>query len=541
MANVELKLLWALVPLMSACHSSNSDVLPQVDQNQRVKVSNQQLTNSEAPVPAMCYTQTQGVHNPCYVCHQAYDSEDGYRMNKLNDGGIQGGYLFSDEGVSNHWQNLFVDRTDWVASISDQAILTYIGQDNYSPLAASLNEREWQGFIPDLNNYQNGADAFDDQGIAKDGSGWVAFNYKPFPGAFWPTNGATDDVLIRLATPFQQLNGAFNREIYQLNLALVEMTIKQLPQLSIAPSNELLLGIDLDQNGSLADSVSLLRARTSYLGDAEQETVIPQQYPLATEFMHSVRYVGVDDKGEIEVPTRMKELRYMKKIRTLTDDELAARYARERNEKFQEELPAYVNHQDQGFSNGMGWQLQGFIEDYDGKLRPQSYEESFFCMGCHAAIGTTIDQTFAFGRKVTGVEGWGYINLKGMQDAPSITQLEGEILQYLQRVDGGNEFRENDEMRAKWFNDDGTVKHELVKQADVYELITPSAERALTLNKAYTHLVRHQSFIYGRDPSVTPATHVLKVVDESEPPLLAEYRLYGWDLRLNWGSEESNK
>ena len=124
-------------------------------------------------------------------------------------------------------------------------------------------------------------------------------------------------------------------------------------------------------------------------------------------------------------------------------------------------------------------------------------------MGCHAAIGTTIDQTFSFPRKVTGRDGWGYINLKGMVDAPNKGQTEGEILQYLRLNGGGNEFRENDEMTAKWYNSDGSLNEEKVKRADVYELITPTAERAMELNKAYTYIVRHQSYSKGRDANTS--------------------------------------
>ncbi len=509
--------------------------LPEVPARERIVQAAFGLGNEEAPVPPQCYTKTEGVNNPCFTCHQVYnDRHQVYRMNKLDDGAIQGEYMFSDIGVNNHWKNLFVDKSAWVNSISDHTIQRYVGEDNYSALKASLAGQNWAGFVPDLEGFERAGTAFSSDGFARDGSGWVAFNYKPLPSTFWPTNGSTDDVVLRLPDAFQRLNGEWNKVVYQVNLALVEMNLKQLSAIDIVPVSEVALGMDLDRDGVLSESVSHIRLQPNYVGDAQGVDVVRQQFPEGTEIMHSVRYVGVDADKNIVVPRRMKELRYMRKIRTLTEDELLSRYDRERKEKMQEELPSFVDHGDEGMSNGLGWLIQGFIEDYDGQLRPQTFEEQMFCMGCHSAIGTTVDSTFSFVRKITAVAGWGYINLKGMRDAPSATQTEGEILQYLKRVGGGNEFRENQEMRDQWFYPDGSVKSSLVKSSDVYALITPSPERALELNKAYTYIVRHQSYVYGRDANTLPAENVYREIDESVPPLEMNHRLFGWDLQLNW-------
>ncbi len=514
------------------------NALPEVAPSQQTLVTNDSITNLEAPIPSQCYTKTENRHNPCYTCHQMYDRSKGeFRMNELDDGGLQGAYIFSDDGLSNHWSNLFQDRSDWLAQISDDTIQTYVNRENYTQLAPSLQARNWQGFIPDLQNYHTAADAFDEQGIAKDGSHWIAFNYKPFPGTFWPTNGATDDVMIRLPKAFREHNGEYDTALYFLNLALVELNIKQLTRIPIAAQNEQQLGMDLDGDGQLGTATALVPQK-HYFGDAAQIAVIAQQYPEQTEFMHSVRYVGSDTQGNIFVPARMKELRYMKKIRELAQYDVSGRYARERKEKNQEKLPNFVDHGEQGMENGFGWMLQGFIEDYSGELRPQTHEETFFCMGCHAAVGATIDQTFAFARKVTGPQGWGYINLKGMQDAPSVSEPGGEILHYLQRAGGGSEFRENPEMLSRWFTGNGMVDTDKVKAADVYTLITPSHQRALQLNKAYTHIVRHQSYIYGRDATWNPAKNVFDTIDESEPPLAPEFRFYNWDIRLDWSKAQ---
>ena len=537
-------LIFILSLSLAACSQeadNHQALLPEVAPEDRTRVTDEHITNLEAPIPSQCYTKTESEHNPCYTCHQNYDRDKAARMNQLDDGHLQGGYLFSDVGVTNHWENLFVDRRDWQARISDEQIITYINQDNYSGLASRLKDRGWQGFIPDLENYHRAGEAFDEQGIALDGSHWVAFNYKPFPGTFWPTNGSTDDVVIRLPAAFREINGDYSRELYLLNLTLLEMVIKQIDTMTIPPTDENRIGADLNGDGQIAGTVTVLKKHSHYLGDASEISLAFQQYPEGTELMHSVRYVGIDDSGTIGVPPRMKELRYMRKIRELENYDVRNRYARERKDKHRELLPTFVNLHDRGLENGLGWTMQGFIEDYDGQLRPQTYEENLFCMGCHAAVGVTIDQTFALARKVDGARGWGYIDLHGMPDAPNISEPGGEIRNYLERAGGGSEFRENPEMVEKWYQPDGSLNEDAIAAADVYTLIAPSRERALKLNKAYTHIVRHQSYIYGRDATWLPAQNVFREVDESEPPLAREFRFYEWDLRLDWQSQQERK
>ena len=541
---LSLSILFIFVGFSALSKNTKVDIelLPTVSADEMITPTKNGSINEEAPIPSQCYTQTESINNPCYTCHQTYSnsSNDNYRNNLRNDGANQGLYNFSDEGEINSWKNLFVNREPWVKRISDEQIAQYIDQDNYSKLPKKLKASGWKGFIPDLKDYQLSKAAFNDKGIAKDGSAWVAFNYKPFPGTFWPTNGATDDVLIRLSAEFRQLNGEYNEDIYLINLSLVEMSIKQLAEVDIFPANEIQINRDLNLDGKLGADVEMLLAQAYFVGDANKIKVPRQQYPVNTEIMHSVRYVGINENGKTYIPQRMKELRYMTKTQLLNNSAIDSAYRRERKEKLDEQLPAYINVKDRGFNNKFGWLIQGYIEDYDGELRPQSHEETFYCMGCHSAIGTTIDQTFAFPRKVTGKAGWGYIDLKGMKDAPSKGQSEGEILQYLQINGGGSEFRENMEMHSKWYKADGTVDKEKVKQADVYELITPSKKRAYAMNKAYTQIVRTQSFIHGRDVNITPAINVHKTIDESVAPLKPEYRLDGWDIRLDWSKKTVN-
>jgi len=529
---------------LTGCDNTASVSLPRVAQADRVVITNATIHNNEATVPPMCYTKTEQQHNPCYVCHQAYSdniptsNNPHYRYNQLSDFGLQGTYRFSDIGINNQWHNLFVDREDWVNTISDETILAYVNQDNYSALPPRLQKNDWQGFIPDLKHYHLGKAAFDDKGLAKDESYWVAYNYKPLPSTFWPTNGSTDDVLIRLPAAFREIQGQFHRGVYFANLSLLEMSIKQLPQIDIPPFNERIAQLDINNDGKLSEQVTQLSFQSHFLGDAYDVAVLPQQFPQGTEIMHSVRYLGINEGEEVVMSTRMKELRYMKKFRELTKSDIDNRYRRERKEKVEEELPTFTYHFDKGFENGYGWHLQAFIEDYDGELRPQTFEETMFCMGCHSAIGTTIDHTFSFARKVTGAKGWGFIDLRGMVDAPNISEPGGEIINYLTRVNGGHEFRENPEMQSKWFDKKGNLKAETYEQ-DVYLLITPSKERALQLNKAYTHIVRHQSYKYGRDPNVRPMMNVHQTVDESTAPLAHPHRVMNWDIRLDWSQSST--
>jgi hypothetical protein len=503
-------------------------VLPPVPNTHPVNT----VYNREAVVPPQCYTRTDARANSCYVCHQ--DQIEG-RENVMNDRDLQEAYSFSELGMTNHWRNLFEDRSERVAAISDEAILEYISQDNYSELPGRLRDVGFKGYIPDLKNLQLGREAFDDHGFARDGSHWVAFNYKPFPSTFWPTNGSTDDVMIRLPEEFRtNKEGHNSSDVYRANLAILEAVMKGVDRMGCLPVEEEKVGKDLNGDGvrSLINEVSAL---DSWVGQAEDRAVQSHLYPEGTEFLHTVRYLGVDDKGETTVSTRMKEVRYMWKARAYSKPMYARKYALEANEKEAGNLPSYGLIGDHGLDNGNGWAIRGFIEDRKGRLRGLTHEENFSCMGCHNSVGATIDKTFSFGRKVDGEKGWGYINLKGMPDAPSKGEGKGEILTYLERVEGGSEFRHNDEMERKWFDGKGVVDVEKVAAArDVFELITPSRERALMLNKAYKTIVEDQDYIAGKDALVKPPSNVYDRIDNKTAPTLPADRVYSYNIVLDW-------
>jgi len=317
------------------------------------------------------------------------------------------------------------------------------------------------------------------------------------------------------------------------NLALLEMAFQDLDRTTVPEIDETEVGTDLDGDGDI-ETATIVERRSHYLGEAQSEALDRMLYPVGTEFLHSVRYVGVAD-GEIVIPPRMKELRYMRKVADFTPAMLRTQYDNEEQEKIDGNLPRYIDLGDAGLDSGFGWLILGFIEDSAGDLRPQTNEEQFFCKGCHSTVGANIDQTWAFPRKLTGAEGWGYIDYRGMPDVPALGQGIGEILQYFQRAGGGDEFRSNQEMLDRWFLADGTVDVEAVEEATVYELIVPSPERALELNKAYRVIVEEQTFIFGRDATVTPPQAVHDVIDEATAPTLPPELRFEHDIRLDWG------
>lgn len=491
------------------------------------------MYNREAPIPPQCYTDTGGEHNPCYACHQ--NAVPG-RENTMNDHDLQEAYSFSDAGLTNHWSNLFEDRSARVGQISDAEILDYIDQDNYSDLAARLTAAGFTGWKPDLANLADGAAAFDEEGFARDGSWWVAFSYKPLPSTFWPTQGSTDDVMIRLPAEFyKKADGSVSRDVYKANLAILEANIKGYAKIGSWPIDEQAVGEDLNDDGQLTVVNEVSANRPHYVGAAGQTDLIPHVYPLNTEFLHTVRYVGVKPDGSIYNARHMKEVRYMKRRIQSRHFQLNHYYEEENLEKEQGSLPSYKNFGHEGLSTNFGWNITGFLENKEGKLRWNTFEENAFCMGCHSTIGSTIDKTFSFPRKVDGAAGWGYINLRGMPDAPNLGETLGEVATYLQRVGGGTEFRSNPELESRFYHADGSLNTvALASAGDFYELAAPSPERALLLNKAYKAIVEEQDFIFGRDASVTPPERVLESVDNDTSPTLPPEKQHEWNIVLDW-------
>lgn len=549
--------------------------------------------NREAAVPPMCYTRTDGISNPCWVCHT-----EGRGRTMLDDSDLQASYDFSETALQNHWTNFFKpprlsDSAPGPAPASapalpspfldDAVLLAYIRGDNYTPLRAALAALPagYAGFRPDLDLT---AEGFDELGFARNGSGWRALRYVPFPGAFWPSNGAASDAFVRLPDSLRRdAAGAPSLPIYRLNLAITEaaMTADDRGDGALAidrevePVDERLLGngleADLDGDGALGTITRIRRLPARYAGGGKDVAVVAFALPRGTELVHTLRYL--DPAEPTSASRRLKELRYMRKVELPDQWGIGQVYAEEADEKDEGLPPRYQGDAEVGLLGGFGWQLQAFIEDERGALRAQSHEEHRTCMGCHGPLGVTVDQTFSFARKLPGLAGWRPQDLRGQLDRPQLGHRRGELRTYLERVGGGDELRANEELLARFFAPAGAPPQagsaaaagraqprvaaparlrlrtaELdrarpqtppARRLDLAALLTPSPGRALALNRAYLAIVRDQAFTRGRAPLLGPAANVHATIDPAAPStgLLEAQRTYrDGRLLLDWSA-----
>ena len=544
---LRIKFTLLLFTLSSTCLLSDSSETQSYIQKieEENNISYAKIINTRgAYITSMCYTKTRDtlsndISNPCYSCHTK-----GKLPNYYNDTNLQEEYNFPRSVMKNPFINLFKDRTSQVALMDDKFILDYVRSSNYFTstrdiLLDQTLPKKWKGYRPDC--YFN----FDEEGFDKDKhgtyTGWRAFRYYPFLGTFWPTNGSTDDVLIRLDTLFTlDENNTFDKEVYKLNLAIVEALVKQKEIALDTAMNEKLYAVDLNHNGKIDTATTVSPMIRSYVGLAKRYLsekkvhLAAGLFPENTEFLHSVRYLDWDDqKDQIALSSRMKELRYAKKttwktyaqIQRAAQSELWELQAQDSSEA---QIALFRGTYEEGLHNEIGWVYQGFIEDKAGKLRPQTHEETLSCMGCHSHLGETSDSTFAFARKFEGTNkdrkeyGWNHWSQKGLNGIPE-PRVEykdhGEQYEYsfyLQNNHSGNEFRNNAEVQGKFFDDNGSVKEAMIDvlHKDVTELLFPSKARALELNKGYKVIVEEQSYIYGRDANVKAMKNVYREVRE---------------------------
>lgn len=503
--------------------------------------SGRAVANVEAAVPPQCYTRTEARANPCYVCH-VVPRDPNHRL----DVELQQEYAFSSYALENHWTNLFADRRPAIAAISDAEALRWIREDNYGPLRQALAQaRDWPGYRPDLD-----LDAgFDDEGFARDGSGWRAVRYVPFPGAFWPSNGSSGDVFLRLPARFRcDASGAPSRPIYRLNLAILEAALCADPraadealQRAVEPVDESLAGNDLDGDGQIGGSVACIAGLPRhYAGGAADEPVRRYLYPQGTEFLHTLRYL--DPEQPQLLSRRLKELRYMRKTEAPDTWALLRAEEKEHDEKDEGVPPSYAGAPDVGLLNPYGWQIQGFIEDPQGRLRLQTEEEHRSCMGCHGGLGVTADSTFSFSRKLPGAAGWRHQDLRGMSDLPQAGHAEPEALEYFRRAGGGDELRANEELQTRFFREGRPIEAELRRAApggdrDLAWLLAPTPARSLLLDKAYMALVREQSYTRGRMALPAPAQNVHPRIENGSTGLAEAGQVYGdGTLWLDWSA-----
>ena len=534
----------ALICTVKIALSTSLDDPRVLKQTANADLMNRSLHNKTAYIPSQCYTKTEdkqgNVHNPCFTCHT-----QAKRPNYINDADLQQTYSFADTARKNPWTNLFKDRTDAVAAISDTEITQYIRKSNYFDELGVIKLTEklqqlpqswdydhngrWDGFTPDV--WFN----FDSEGFDRDLSGkftgWRAFAYYPHLGTFWPTNGSTDDVMIRLAETFRtDSKGKLNLAVYKINLAIVEAMIKE-QDIAIDPVDEAKFDhVDLDKDGKIGiatkiryDWAPVKQRFMWYVGraNAEQKAGLLHSaaglYPEGTEFLHTVRYIDVDEQGNNVLSARMKEVRYARKRFWVNYSKLKEKALAEIKEKtdFPNRLRTFRGNAEVGISNGQGWAYTAFIEDAQGELRPQNYEELVFCAGCHSGIGVIKDGIFSFHRKfptTSHQQGWLHWSQKGLKGVNEPRRRDGqyEYSHYLHHNKSGNEFRSNQEVQNRFFDRDNKLKPAMLEQLhkDISVLLYASPERALRLNKAYRVIVQEQSFTKGRDANIAPVENV---------------------------------
>ena len=507
--------------------------------------------NRFAYIPPQCYTRTRDeaagpVHNVCYPCHLASEPP-----NFANDEGLQLTFRLPPRAAQNPWRNLFepaISRSR--ARPTADEVLAYVRTGNYEDargdiaLATKLaslppewdgeGDGRWNGFVPDARF------RFDDHGfdLRPDGTrtGWRAFAYAPFLGAFFPANGSADDVLIRLDPALQEdPAGHADAGVYTVNLAIALALVTR-ADVPIEPADERALGADLDRDGTLGIATRIAydgdaqgATRMHYVGRAAHEKdfpIAPGLFPLGTEFLHSVRYLDVGPDGVVTMAARMKELRYAKKTRWFSYEDLKTHAAREPLEKFEspDQAKDVLWELDRGIYNKQGWLFQGFVEDETGALRPQTYEETVYCAGCHGGIGATTDSIFSFPRKLGAAapaRGWFHWTQHDLRGLPEPRRKDGEFeyTLYLRETGGGDELRANAEVESRFFDAAHRLRPERVKALhdDVSTLLLPSPARALDLDRAYWAIVREQSFTRGRDAVLAPVTRAYERAPLNEP------------------------
>jgi hypothetical protein len=539
-----------VIALLCGCHARDDS---------GVDLKLRPVKNKLANIPPQCFTRTRDddgtMQNPCYVCH-ADAAEPNFQSQPENQLAYAFPSLQRSGKVTNEWRNLFIDRAAAIAAIADDDALRHVRQDNYRDargridLAARLarvprnwdidGDGRWGGYVPDA------AFDFDAAGFDRtaDGraTGWRAFAYFPFPGAFMPTNGAFDDVLIRLPAPFRErADGTPDQRIYGINLAIVESLVRR-ADIAIDATDEMALGVDLDRDGRLAtatrvvhDWAPLQKRFMSYVGRAraEQEAgrvhAADGLFPEGTEFLHSVRYLDVAADGSVVPAPRMKELRYSRKQRWVTYSSLRQQAMHESKEATlsPDEPEQYLGNPERGMQSRLGWVYQGFIEDRKGRLRPQTQEESRFCIGCHGGLSATDDGIFSFSRKLDrgaacGWYHWGERPFHGLPD-PLRADGKPEFATYLLNNMAGDEYRANDELRARFFDAQDRPRPAAFATlgSDLSILMLPSRERALALDKAYLAIVREQSFVQGRDAVLHPTENVWREIGQDAPTGIA--------------------
>lgn len=554
MRRAEVSLLLSILAAQPGCKTkgdkADRDAAPAVASDVRAPAvldwKPARLVNRAAYIPSQCFTKTLSpgdakANNPCYACHTTSESP-----NYTNDQDLQLKLSLPAVVAINPWTNLFDPPVTHVARATDEEMLAYVRRGNYfddrgeialeraldpPPHEWDRNDNGvWDGFRPDVWF------DFDDRGFdhRPDGTltGWRAFAYYPFPGTFFPTNGSADDVLVRLDPVLRENeNGNYDRVVYELNLAIVEALATR-ADVPVDPVDERTIGVDLDLDGRLDMATHVAfdaapdgsgKTRMRYVGRAHVNDakgvffpIAPGLFPLRTEFFHTVRYLDVGPDGSVTMAARMKEVRYAKKARWMTYESSRVNAIGEARQQAESRDGTHTVHPsgDSGIFE-RSWLLEGFIEAGDGSLRPQSFEETVFCEGCHGGIGATTDSVFSFARKIGGdapARGWFHWSQHDLRGIPEPVRTDGEYeyTLYLREAGAGDELRENAEVVRRFFDDRHVLRPPEVERLhrDVSRLLLPSRARALDLDRAYRAIVLSQTFDKGRDTVLGPSQNV---------------------------------
>lgn len=398
--------------------------------------------NEVPSIPAQCWVETSyGTQNACLYCHTDYlaDIKHGNAF-PLGEDQILYSFPSSDTNTVLWRNNIFpheiVERLKKEnITLPKREDVDYVRRDNWQPTFAKAragNNSEWINkesgafvLFPALNPQhlfpyrekdptRGGSHGFvDPDGFVRDKhaafTGWRAINFFPY-GIFNPISGSVSGIYIRLPKSFMNNKGDFSREIYQKNLHLLELNIK---------------------NRSYTE--------TNYYGDASQVKVVHGFFPVGTEFAHPLHYADLNADGEVGIKVdgvvdnkgvayefpgtrsrRVKEIRYMYKWKDVGIDDI------NEDAHFDDVI---LGHEGQGWvDNNAGWLLSAFIEDRRGDLRPQTTEEMMQCVGCHGKVGNTVDSIWSFQRKLPAEAGWREMDY-GAYDSkhPHTTRLQDYV------------------------------------------------------------------------------------------------------------------
>ncbi len=410
--------------------------------------------NPTAYIPLECYTDTgktkegESFANPCYVCHNAgntpvdnagdwenqinwlrFPANDNPWLNavapektfeKVLENGKKWTELDLDtKTVKDNKKGKIVSIDNWIKKNNWEQAYNQklsIGTDNpfgFGKYTIDIPPLyRWNGEEFERTNY------IDTEGFIyssetvhsnETNTWWRAYDWKHFPG-FFPINGRLDSAMIRLPDEFRKENGKYSKDIYKINLSILECAVKQITEnCEVENLNTQILdryGINYQ---IIPDGVKFITVPEKYIGDASNKDVWQTKkdgtkvglYPVGTELAHPVYYINPEWKEKPELAGKtgqLKEFRYMKKLVMPNINE----------EIEEEEESVEYKPYDNGFmpNDPDTWLMGGWIEDEKGNLRPQTEEEMAFCMACHGAISGTVDSTFSFWRKLPKSAGW---------------------------------------------------------------------------------------------------------------------------------------